>query len=201
MSIKSRDRYKPFDYNPATVFPFTPAVASPVVNATERADVAGRIKREEQARDRFREYQGFDQTVVFTSSSGAAFNNPAIAGDTRGVLTFIVPQGRVFTVKKIGFRLTDPFLQGSADFSIDIFVDSQRIPFIDDVSGANAGFNNGLGLCFGDIAFPLEIEPLVVNSGSTFSLAITRFDPAFDEFVMVTARVVGKLSKPVGSVD
>ena len=194
-----RRRFAIYNYDQAT----RPAEPGPSVQRvptdTERQASDRRLRLEEQAKARLTEMRGSDQSVILFDANEGPFNNPADTVPIKTILTFTVPQGRVLVVSGIGWKLSDPFLQGSVIYEVELYVDGSAVPFWQDGTRVTPG-GTGFGFAFGSMPFILDIEPIYVQSNSTLSAVLRRFDTAFVEFIAVAVIVRGWLEKPVGGL-
>lgn len=174
-------------------------------SSVSRSDIPGpekrqswdeRVQLEEQARARLSLMRGSDQSVLLIDTLEGPFNNPADTAPTKTVLSFTVPQARVLVVNGIGWKLSDPFWQGSIGYEIELYVDGGEIPYWQDGSRATPG-GTGFGFAFGSMPFIIDTDPIYVQSNSTLSVHIRRFDVTFVEFIAVAVLVRGWLEKPV----
>lgn len=196
---KVNDRNKPFSYAPG----YSPAVAepqpTPTQSAVERAGLHGKIRTEIQAADRYREGIGFDESVLIDGEAVNPFQNPAIVALFIPALSFTVPPGRVLSIQSLGAEFSDPFIATLGTYFISIFVDGQRVPFWGPfTAGANV---QGLGAPFGSTVEPQPVSPVVVNSNSLLQIGVERTSAALVDDLTVEVRLLGRLSKPVGSVQ
>lgn len=190
---------KPFTYAPG----YSPAVATPEPTPTASAQVRGalhnKIRSELQAADRYREGIGFDESVLIDGEAQNPFQNPAIVALFVAALSFTIPPGRVLTIEKLGADFSDPFIATLGTYFVSIFIDGQRVPFWGPFSaGANV---QGLVTAYGSPNEPWPVSPVVVNSNSVLEIGVERTSSALVEDLTLTVRLVGRLSKPVGSVQ
>lgn len=197
--MTQRRRFAAYNYDQANRL-VPPAPATPSVASKEtRRDWDKRLLVEEQAKARLSELRGSDQSVVLIDTNEGPFNDPADAAPTKTILTFTVPQGCVLVVDGIGWKLSDPFLQSSIIYEVELYVDGAAIPYWFDGSRATPG-GTGFGFAFGSMPFILDIGPIFVQSNSTLSALLRRFDPTFVEYIAVVVIVRGWLEKPVGGL-
>lgn len=197
--MTTRRRFATYNYDQASRLA-QPAPATPSIPSKEtRQDWDKRLLLEEQAKARLTELRGSDQSVFLIHELEGPFNNPADTTPTHRIMGFTVPQGRVLVVSGIGWKLSDPFLQGSVIYEVELYVDGGAVPFWQDATRATPG-GTGFGFAFGSLPFILDIEPIYVQSNSTLSAVLRRFDTAFVEFIAVAVIVRGWLEKPVGGV-
>ena len=194
-----RRRFATYNYDQGSRLvqptPATPSVATKEVHE----DLNKRLLVEEQAKARLTELRGSDQSVLLFNAVEGPFNNPADTTPTQTILTFTVPQGRVLVVSGIGWKLSDPFLQGSVIYEVELYVDGGAVPFWQDATRAIVG-GSGFGFAFGSMPFILDIEPIYVQSNSTLSAVLRRYDTAFVEYIAVAVIVRGWREKPVGGI-
>lgn len=194
-----RRRFATYNYDQGSRLvqptPATPSVATKEV----RENLDKRLLVEEQAKARRTELRGSDQSVLLIDTNEGPFNDPVDIAPTKTILTFTVPQGCVLVVDGIGWKLSDPFLQGSIIYEVELYVDGAAIPYWQDGSRATPG-GTGFGFPFGSMPFILDIGPIYVQSNSTLSALLRRFDPTFVEYIAVVVIVRGWLEKPVGGL-
>lgn len=194
-----RRRFATYNYDQGSRL-VQPAPATPTVPSKEKREgLDTRLLVEEQAKARLTELRGSDQSVLLIDTNEGPFNNPADTAATKTILTFTVPQGRVLVVSGIGWKLSDPFLQSSVIYEVELYVDGGAVPFWQDGTRVTPG-GTGFGFAFGSMPFILDIEPIYVQSNSTLSAVLRRFDTAFVEFIAVAVIVRGWLEKPVGGL-
>ena len=181
--------------------PVQPTPSAPVIpSKEERRAWDSQLRSEEQAKARLTEMRGSDQSVLLFHSSEGPFNNPADATPTHGVFTFTVPPGRVLVVNGLGWKLSDPFLQASLSYEVELYVDGSRLPFWQEITPALVPSKSGFRFAFGSVPFLLDIEPVYIQSNSTLSVVLRRYDVTFVEFIAVVVMVRGWMEKPVGGV-
>lgn len=194
-----RRRFSTYNYDQGSRLVQPTPATSRVPTKETRESWDKRLLVEEQAKARLTELRGSDQSVILIDAVEGPFNNPADTTPTHTILSFTVPQGNVLVVSGIGWKLSDPFLQGSVIYEVELYVDGGAVPFWQDATRATPG-GTGFGFAFGSLPFILDIEPIYVQSNSTLSAVLRRFDTAFVEFIAVAVIVRGWLEKPVGGV-
>ena len=99
-------------------------------------------------------------------------------------VAFIVPQGYVLKLTKVGLIISDPQVAQSAAIGWKVMIGANRLSYVMD-TGADAFF-----FSHGDIGDPLELEPSNVQAGETVAISITITVP---EFCMLTGVIQGAL--------
>jgi len=105
------------------------------------------------------------------------------------LLNFRVPIGLVLVVKKIGVTYSNPVVAMTQTVGWRVIVNGHRVPWIFQTT------DDYFYTSYGTVSQPLEVEPLVVQSGSLLALEVyPRF--AFANALTVSGRFSGKLLKP-----
>lgn len=197
--MTQRRRFAHYNYDQASRQVVPVASVQRVPTDKARQDSDSRLRLEEQAKARLTEMRGSDQSVVLIDALEGPFNNPADTAPTKTILSFTVPQGCVLVVDGIGWKLSDPFLQASVIYEVELYVDGAAIPYWQDATRVTPG-GTGFGFAFGSMPFILDVGPIYVQSNSNLSAVLRRFDPAFVEYIAVVVIVRGWLEKPVGGL-
>jgi hypothetical protein len=190
------NRYGVFNKRRDTVFPFAPAIPIPAKTDVDLQKIDRNVVFQEQTEARKLEFAAIDTSFVrYNQISGILF--PAPFGFVN-VLSFTVPPGRVLSVNRVQYWLSEPLCYVNGQFEWQLSVDSSQIPFQNGIG--NSGFTVPLNAIDGKT----EISPVVVQSNATVTVQIwerlTDFVPGdtLEDYLAVACYIYGELKKPIG---
>jgi hypothetical protein len=131
---------------------------------------------------------GTDTVVDLTNS---IFNPQDLGGAVLPtiLIQFVVPQGTVFVLRKLGVTYSNPFVAMSRAVGWRVTVNGHRVSWIYNIN------DEYFYSSFGTVTEPLDIEPLVVGANGRLAVEVyPRF--GFNDSLTMSARISGKIVKP-----
>lgn len=160
-------------------------IPPPVASSDDMERVNRRVTEELQVRARIAERRGVTKPVDLSGSVDDLWTNAQ--NQPVDVVSFTAPPGSVFEVTGAAIVFSEPIFNSGRFLGWRFAVNGARVPYVGEQG------QDWVAGSYGTLTDPVQMRSVTVVQGSTFSIQAAVLSAFFEEFVVVTGRLMGRL--------